>query len=114
MFSPRYVYNQDEICLVLPGLDSNSKFYFRFLSQNNSFRRSPSSHDMAPPMDVSSTSSVTAGAETLRLSLNARETRYGDFRDGLAKEGFVVVKGAAPHGRADACGKKFHSNECRS
>lgn len=34
---------------------------------------------------------------------------YGDFRDDLVRDGYVVVKGAIPRGRADQYGEEMMS-----
>lgn len=61
---------------------------------------------MAPPANAPSSTSMSNGNENLTLRL---EASYGDFRDDLARDGFVVVKGAVPRVRADGYADKFYS-----
>ena len=44
-----------------------------------------------------------------RMLLDGSPTAYGDFRDELNENGFVVVKGAIPRDRADGYANEFFS-----
>ena len=52
------------------------------------------------------TEAVPSGAG--KLFLKASTSAYGDFRDDLLREGFVVIKGATPRGRADQYAEKMY------
>jgi len=44
-----------------------------------------------------------------RMKLDGQPANYGDFRDELNRNGYVVVKGTIPRDRADAYSDKFYS-----
>lgn len=43
------------------------------------------------------------------MKIDGSETHYGDWRDDLARDGYVVVKGAIPRERADAYADKMYT-----
>jgi hypothetical protein len=47
------------------------------------------------------------GDEAMRI--NGTDTKYGDWRDDLARDGYAVVKGAIPRDRADKYADKMYN-----
>ncbi|CBF78811.1 uncharacterized protein ANIA_07227 [Aspergillus nidulans FGSC A4] len=55
------------------------------------------------------TESVTITKDNVRMRLDGRDPKFGDFRDDLARDGFAVVKGAIPRERALKYADEMHS-----
>lgn len=47
------------------------------------------------------TQTATEIGSSCKLFIKDGETKYGDFRDDLVRDGFAVVKGAIPRKRAE-------------
>lgn len=45
---------------------------------------------------------------THKLFTRGPDHKYGDFRDGLIRDGYAVIKGAIPRERADQYAEEFH------
>lgn len=43
------------------------------------------------------------------MSIDGSPTNYGDWRDDLARDGYVVIKGAIPRERADKYADQMYS-----
>jgi hypothetical protein len=55
-------------------------------------------------------SAVTLKAfEECALRVDGTDTKYGDWRDDLARDGYAVIKGAIPPERADKYADKMYS-----
>lgn len=52
---------------------------------------------------------ITLSEKSGRMLLDGSPTNYGDFRDELNENGFVVIKGAIPRERADKYADEFLS-----
>ena len=59
--------------------------------------------------EVTASVSLTATSSNGRITLDGQPTNYGDFRDDLNRDGYVVIKGAVPRERADAYSDAFYS-----
>ncbi|KAL4748569.1 hypothetical protein BDW72DRAFT_195692 [Aspergillus terricola var. indicus] len=55
------------------------------------------------------TQSVTVTKDNVRMRLDGKDPKFGDFRDDLARDGFAVVKGAIPRERALKYADEMHS-----
>ena len=44
---------------------------------------------------------VTLTAVDERMKVESTDTKFGDWRDDLARDGYAVIKGAIPRERAD-------------
>jgi hypothetical protein len=49
------------------------------------------------------------GAEAGGMKIDGAQTNYGDWRDDLARDGYVVIKGAIPRERADKYADQMYS-----
>lgn len=64
-----------------------------------------------------STATKSTGPITLKgvdnkdvaMSIDGSPTNYGDWRDDLARDGYVVIKGAIPRERADKYADQMYS-----
>ncbi|KAL4812252.1 hypothetical protein BDW67DRAFT_178878 [Aspergillus spinulosporus] len=59
--------------------------------------------------EVSPVVAVTATQPKGRMALDGSPTNYGDFRDALNRDGYAVIKGAIPLGRATKYADEFYS-----
>jgi hypothetical protein len=52
---------------------------------------------------------VTLTAVDERMKVDGTDTKFGDWRDDLARDGYAVIKGAIPRERADKYADKMFS-----
>ena len=52
---------------------------------------------------------VTLTAVDERMKVDGTDTKFGDWRDDLARDGYAVIKGAIPRERADQYADKMFS-----
>lgn len=73
---------------------------------------------MASLSSVATTETATSDASTLslklpasgyRMKLDGTDPKFGDWRDDLVRDGYVVVKGAIPRERAMQYADKMYS-----
>lgn len=50
-----------------------------------------------------------SGVDEGRMQVDGKDTKYGDWRDDLARDGYAVIKGAIPRERADQYADKMYS-----
>jgi hypothetical protein len=58
---------------------------------------------------ATATESVTVTKDNVRMRLDGKDPKFGDFRDDLARDGFAVVKGTIPRERALKYADEMHS-----
>ncbi|KAL4976871.1 hypothetical protein BDW66DRAFT_150629 [Aspergillus desertorum] len=55
------------------------------------------------------TESITVSKDNVRMRLDGKDPKFGDFRGDLARDGFAIVKGAIPRERALKYADEMHS-----
>ena len=68
----------------------------------------PAAIEVPSTTDIPTTPSVKKLLSDSRFATSEYKDVFGDFRDDLIRDGYVVVKGAVPRDRADAYGKAFY------
>lgn len=52
---------------------------------------------------------ITLTATNERMRVDGSDSKFGDWRDDLAREGYAVIKGAIPRDRADKYADQMYS-----